>query len=1073
MGHKFSRQKASENECPNIGQRLLLNFIDGIASEEPDKPAVHQLLAPKDDEGQNETEIILSYGDVANLINQLAWWLTKNGVKGKESAAPIAYLGPSDLRHLLIALAGVRIGMRVLLLSPRNSVPMNEFLLQESQCSLLLYDFTFAKMTHEITCKRRIELLLLEDLEDIMKNMRKVNPYPYRQTWKSAYSKPIVILHTTGSTGNPKPVPISHAALAAIDAQRRISQKNRGGRKCQLEIVADARIAYVGFPLFHVAGFALSCYLLFTGCTLLLGYPRRPPGIPVLRAALQVPNVDGALLPPSIVDELTEDSELLKKISRLRWIVSGGGAISQSAGDIVATKTRLMNGIGSTECGSFIQYATDPSHWNYCHFHPKNGIIWRPVSSDQENDEFELVLQRDDCCLPYQAVFHNFPQLQEWSTKDVFKKHPSLDDHWAYQYRLDDLIVFSTGEKMNPMPVEARLRNIPGIQEMLVIGNRQSYPALLLEINACSQDKKDNHLLPPSTRGAIKEVLEMENSRGSRDAQINDKTIIVASPDKPFVRTGKGSIHRNKTLQLYESEIEELYRSTRFSKPLNYYHTPLDLSSEEALAFSLAELVDNLGSGSGRSDVDRDIFATGVDSKKAQILAYLVKRALMSRTGGEDAGAIFSVETAYNNPTPTMMARSIMRQLSRHEKEGQDFEEFYTLLQRYSESLPGRSTGMQINTLENKKRHILFTGSTGFVGSYVLDALMHRRQVARVTCLNRETRPPSTQYLIDETESSAVCVENLPADLAKENLGLSIATYNGLLASVTDVLHCQWAVDFNRPLTHFEPHMKGVQNLIQFSHDSKHNAHIVFLSSVATVKNWNKDTPVPEEPLESPQHAETGYGQSKLLASMLLDQACKSAKIRASICRLGQVTGPVVTDWREGRDRPWPHRDWFPTLLSSSIDLGYLPDSLGPADQVDWVPVDTVTGLLCDLICDARAPDTQNEDPLSRYYHIVNPRRVHYSQLVPFLAERLKLSIVPLTEWVAMLAEKGLQSQNSQEQPVPGIQLLGFFQGLANASRQVSVILDTKVTEEKFSRLKAVPAVNQAWIDMWLDQGKF
>ena len=113
------------------------------------------------------------------------------------------------------------------------------------------------------------------------------------------------------------------------------------------------------------------------------------------------------------------------------------------------TKTRLLNRLGSTECGSLIHYPTDTSNWNYFHFPLLNGIDWRIVTpkTDGRTVECELLFIRDRSCEVYQSVFHNFPELEEWSTKDVFKKHAAIENLWEYGYRIDDVFVVSSGKK--------------------------------------------------------------------------------------------------------------------------------------------------------------------------------------------------------------------------------------------------------------------------------------------------------------------------------------------------------------------------------------------------------------------------------------------------------------------------------------------------------------------------------------------------------------------------------------------------------------------------------------------------
>lgn len=382
---------------------------------------------------------------------------------------------------------------------------------------------------------------------------------------------------------------------------------------------------------------------------------------------------------------------------------------------------------------------------------------------------------------------------------------------------------------------------------------------------------------------------------------------------------------------------------------------------------------------------------------------------------------------------------------------------------RHSQTLARSPNKAYLTPRVSGKRHVLITGSTGFVGSYVLNAIKHQEDVGHVTCLDRrETRDHAIEGVY-----SNVPIEHIKTDLAERHLGLSREIYQRLLGSVTDILHCQWAVDFSRPLAYFEPNIAGVKNLITFAHEARDKVHFIFLSSVATVKRWNSKTAVSETCLPSPKIAETGYGLSKVIAVRLLDQAVQGASMRVSICRLGQVAGPIQ-DGRDGKAHAWPLRDWFPTLLSSSVALGCLPDSLGSADQIDWLPVDTVADLLCDII--SLSQHQQKNQQGSEYFHLVNPHRVQYASLVSCLAARLRLlnpelEVVPLSQWVAALEEKV-----NKAECIAGVQLLSFFQGLADASYQGSVLLETTLTKKRLPRLEECPPISPRCIDMWLRQ---
>ncbi|PYI25891.1 acetyl-CoA synthetase-like protein [Aspergillus indologenus CBS 114.80] len=393
MAETRSTEVRSEKECFQIGHRLLLNFLAAMAHEEPDKPVMRQLLPSTTHAPDGRNEIILSYQSIIILVDRVAWMLSRRLSQGDVSPQTVRDLG--DKTHPLTI--NVYPVFQALLLWPRNSVSMHQVLLEESQSALLLCDNAFATTETEIRKQQDIDLLFIPDFVDLVNDSGPVEPIPYVDTWFTSHGKPLVTLHTTGSTGNPAPVTMTHSALGSIDRQQNLSEKDPAGGKCQLEVLAEASTVYMAFSLFHVAGFGLNCYLILAGCTLLFGYPRQPPSVAALRTALKVSNVDGALLPTSIIDELSCNAVLLEAVPRLRYIFGGGGFISRGAGDIIAQRTRLLNGLGSTECGSFIQYSTDPTYWAYYHFHPWNGVRWQPVSDQEpQGEDFELVLKRDE-----------------------------------------------------------------------------------------------------------------------------------------------------------------------------------------------------------------------------------------------------------------------------------------------------------------------------------------------------------------------------------------------------------------------------------------------------------------------------------------------------------------------------------------------------------------------------------------------------------------------------------------------------------------------------------------------------
>lgn len=111
---------------------------------------------------------------------------------------------------------------------------------------------------------------------------------------------------------------------------------------------------------------------------------------------------------------------------------------------MISSRTGLANILGSTEAGLIPLEVIDSEDWAYTRVSPFFGVEYRQVSQDL----YEQVIVRRPELEPYQGIFGTFPHLQEWPMKDLYSKHPSKEGLWLYRGRTDDIIVFSTGEKL-------------------------------------------------------------------------------------------------------------------------------------------------------------------------------------------------------------------------------------------------------------------------------------------------------------------------------------------------------------------------------------------------------------------------------------------------------------------------------------------------------------------------------------------------------------------------------------------------------------------------------------------------
>lgn len=130
-----------------------------------------------------------------------------------EDAPPVVgLLGPSNFGYIVTMFALSRLGYTVLILSPRLPARAYESLLEETRCNTPVTSIDLNKMVEPIRQKRRLRLLSIISHDDFeMDHSTKSNRSA--ECKETALSQRVAfIMHSSGSTGIPKCVHLTHAA---------------------------------------------------------------------------------------------------------------------------------------------------------------------------------------------------------------------------------------------------------------------------------------------------------------------------------------------------------------------------------------------------------------------------------------------------------------------------------------------------------------------------------------------------------------------------------------------------------------------------------------------------------------------------------------------------------------------------------------------------------------------------------------------------------------------------------------------------------------------------------------------
>ena len=379
---------------------------------------------------------------------------------------------------------------------------------------------------------------------------------------------------------------------------------------------------------------------------------------------------------------------------------------------------------------------------------------------------------------------------------------------------------------------------------------------------------------------------------------------------------------------------------------------------------------------------------------------------------------------------------------------------------------------------------VILTGSTGAIGTYLLNALLVDKSVSHVFCLNRRTdnfSEYSNRMGIDLEPSNAERVTFLVADLAKPNLGLDSATYRALQSRATLIIHNAWPVNFNLPLSTFHPLLEGLVNLFKLSASGSYQPKLLFTSSLGSIVGYlRRIGPVHEEIITSfDAPIRSGYSESKFISELLCAEAARHLGINVVIARIGQAAGAVRTPGL------WNTTEWLPRLIISSMLLKALPQSLGFHSEVNWMPIDLLAESLLEVSLlqgQGDPPRTSPETGSIEVYHFNNPNATSWTALLPAILSAFKSQChivaepVPQSVWLAKVQAELDKSRASGQidraklNLTPAAKLIDFYRVRMSDDSQPYNDLGMVKTLEKSEMLRNMPAIKPEWMEKWIGE---
>ncbi|KAG8877546.1 hypothetical protein FRB98_006666, partial [Tulasnella sp. 332] len=854
---------------------------------------------------QNAAKFLLDYGD-----------LPANPTRPEDRRIIALFATLDPLTYFVLIHAIIILGHTAFPISTRNSVAAVVYLLQETKSERLIV--AGGEPIREVVrgvilqiseqAARSIPLKVI-DAPTFGALFPKHGPAMYQDaeaskpiellTRKPAMSEVALILHSSGSTGFPKPIRFSHLCIVEW---MRIPWYGEHD-------ICGTLLGVPSLPPFHAMG---SCAMLFFafGCGTVAGVfdPIGPPTSPspeAILSSLKATKADWTLVVPSFLEAWSTDEEAIAYLSTLDYVMYAGGAIPKGVEETLTSQgVKLVVLYAATEFGCPHVFGPHEGRAGWLRFSRQHKH--RLLSQDQERT-YELVVAANEHYTPSAT---NVPGAVEYTTSDLIELHPEDDNFFRVIGRVDDQIILSTGEKTNAGPIEQIIRSSKLVEHAVLFGRAKAQNGILLQPTQGNEVDPNDEAQVTKFRSAVWDKVKEANAFAPQHSHIFKEMIIVTSPNKLIPLTPKQTVMRKKALVLYEPEIEACYAAQeQSSEAAGDVSVPMTWDDEETSIF-MRRLVARVMERSKAPSDEADLFQNGLDSLRATYLRNSVVAVLRS-THSDPQISRLPPDFVFAHPTIQSLSSAISSIASASQDSGgpptpqelddpvrSHVEAMEAAIRQYTTNLPvHRPDEAAYPSPRDGQEVVVLTGSTGGLGSHLLAQLIQMDSVVKVYALNRKSPGQSlaerqtavlSERLGNVEEASTIVrspkLRLVEAVLEAENLGVDKGLFKEIRTTTTLIIHNAWRLDFNLVLSSFAPQLESISTLVRLALRSPQRSppRILFTSSIATLSNWPASSgPVPEKPLQDLSLAVgNGYGESKAVGEKILEAVTRTTPLR-------------------------------------------------------------------------------------------------------------------------------------------------------------------------------------------------
>lgn len=964
---------------PKEWEKIVCEFNDTYV-DYPREKCVHELFSEQAGRTPEKTALVFedqkfTYRQLDEMSNSLAHFLRKEkGVKPNEIVPIIA----KRSWHVIVGMLGVmKAGGAYMPISPDYPADRVAYMLEQAQSRIaLLYG-----------CSRsvKIEYIDLEEF-DYMRDISRIENV--NSSKDAAY-----VIFTSGSTGRPKGVIISHSSLVNFNDN---NTKNEY-QKYAVE-KGNTMLAWTPF-IFDISIFEIYMSLL-NGLSVILTNEQETNSPPAVAELIEKNGINILQCTPTKMLMCLENNVFKQALSLVHVIMIGAEEFTYGTYCEISSHTSaaIFNGYGPTETtiGNSFKRVSNR----------ENITIGKPIANTQI-----YILDKDNSLLPIGVVgelcvagegvgkgYLNRPEL----TAERFVLNPFATEencHGKVMYRTGDLARWRLDgeiEYLGRIDTQVKIRGL-----RVELGEIESVMGTFDGINMTAvSDKKDGngrqYLVGYYTSEKKIDEKRLRSHLSERLPRYMIPNYFMRLEQMPMTTSGK-------TDRRSLPEPEAVDRAGEFVEP--------STGTELIICEGMGELFEGRKIG-----VNDDFFEIGGDSLLAMMLTALLSA----------KGIAINIQDIYEHPTPSELGWLMDHKRASH-------TEYHALeFQKYEDILKHNRLDASYALAYQPLGNVLITGTTGFLGAHLLDALA-RQESGTLYCLVRDVSKLDRilEYYFGQKYTGKMGKRIIPVtgDVTDAD------SLRSLPKDVQTVIHAAANVKHYGEYFEFERmNVTGTKNMLEYA-DAMH-ARFVHISTtsvggMALNESGGKRVRFAETNFYIGQNLDNVYIRSKFEAERFVLDAIAGGR-GCKIFRVGNLTNRSA----DGMFQPNYQDNAFLKRFKAFLNSGMIPDILAE-ETVEMTPVDLAAEAILRL--------AEYADGRQTVFHISNSRNaVTYRQLSEMLGEiGIRISVKDTNLFLQTL-KSNLNRENSS--------VVNEMNELGAMSGRVQVKVDNGFTDSILSK---------------------